>query len=150
MADSAILNPHAATRLSWAPPASSLQFEAVWWPRSRDAVAELRMLLPSVHLHSGRIVRRVSINPNTWRGDHPDWIPVEYHVVQVGWLATTDPNVVTVGAARGGDLKVLVIPPETSVEAAERVVQRITGPVTWTRNARSALSGTSTIAAVAE
>lgn len=133
-------------RLTWSLPAPVLRFEGVWWPHSRDAAIELAALLPLVSAHLGRTVRRVSISTTMWRGEHPGWLTVGAHVVQLSWSRSPDSNIVTVARASGDNLILLVIPPETRETAAERVLQRVTGTTVWVGSAHAALMGTATIA----
>lgn len=131
------------SRLNWSQPADGRRFEGVWWPHSRDAAAELRIILPAVDEHLGRPVRRVSISTIAWTGEQPRWITVGDHVVHLGWFEMLNPSTVSVARATGDCVRLLIIPPETSDRAAGSVVQRVTGPVSWTGNAHTALQGTS-------
>jgi len=58
-------------RLVWASEETGPGFAARWWPRSRDAVRELRKLMPVVSEHLGGPVTRVSLNIDAWGPDHP-------------------------------------------------------------------------------
>jgi hypothetical protein len=129
-----------APRLTWAPIVDGQSFEAVWWPRSRDTATELRALLPAVDGHLGRTVSRVSINLDIWPGSQPRRLVLDGHTVQLGWFGMLDRDTITVGRALGDRVTLLVIPPDTSAEAAGHTIARVTGDAAWTGSATEALA----------
>lgn len=54
-------------RLMWA--AGGHPPSGTWWPRTRDAAAELALLLPEVADHLGAAVDRVSLNIGAAHGE---------------------------------------------------------------------------------
>jgi len=101
-------------RLVWAGDGTGADFAGRWWPRSRDAVSELRMLIPVVSEYLGGPVTRVSLNIDAWGPDQPRRLQVGDRRVRVGWFRTLDPATVTLGRGTYDRVALLVIPPETT------------------------------------
>jgi Family of unknown function (DUF5994) len=62
--------------------------DGAWWPRSRDAAAELADLITTLDARRVRI-NLVMLNPDGWLG-HPRWLQVAGRTVRVSWFRTLD------------------------------------------------------------
>ncbi|MEZ0064525.1 hypothetical protein ABIA32_000513 [Streptacidiphilus sp. MAP12-20] len=101
--------------------------DGAWWPRSDDLLRELPSLVATLDRVWGRITR-VNVNPRHWQ-TLPREIPVQGHVVKVGWFTTElDPHKLLLLSYRLGRWDLLVIPPETNPEAAARLMSAATDP----------------------
>ncbi|MGW3662399.1 DUF5994 family protein [Streptomyces sp. NPDC005141] len=70
---------------------------------------------------SGRITR-IAVNPTYWPAI-PDTVPVNGHMVKVGWFTTElDPHKILLLSHTTGTWNLLVVPPETSAPAAGRLM----------------------------
>jgi hypothetical protein len=87
-----------------------------WWPRSRDAAAELPGLITELSTLAGRI-SRVAIQADAFV-DIPHKLTVGGRKVPVGWFRYMNRHTVIVTMADRDDLVLLVIPPRTSPAAA--------------------------------
>jgi hypothetical protein len=114
-------SPARDVRLVWA--LNGTQLSGTWWPRSRDAAAELRSLLPHVKDRLGGPVTRVSLNIGTWNAAQPRRLQVGDQRVRLGWFHTLDPATVTLG--RSGDPRVTLhlVAPELSPDAARELLR---------------------------
>ncbi|GAA4231172.1 hypothetical protein GCM10022254_27610 [Actinomadura meridiana] len=95
-----------------------------WWPRSRDAVAELTDLLTAL-TGTGEppeVATRVTIDFDDW-----DEIPLRITVlgreVGVGWLAHRD-HMVAITRGRAAPTLLLVVPPGATSSSAEAALTR--------------------------
>jgi hypothetical protein len=115
----------ADVRLAWAPRRDGNPPAGAWWPRSRDAAAELRSLLPLASHHLGGAVTRVSLNIDTWDADQPRRLRVGDCLVRLGWFHTLDAG--TVVLRRGSDPGVTlhVVAPEADPAAAHKLLQEL-------------------------
>ncbi|HEU5027167.1 MAG TPA: DUF5994 family protein [Spirillospora sp.] len=87
-----------------------------WWPRSRDAAAELAELAITVSARLG-MPTRLTIDFDDW--DHvPLRVTALGRVIRIGWLPHLD-HMIAVTRGRGEPVLLLVIPPETSQSSAE-------------------------------
>ena len=86
-----------------------------WWPRSRDLAAEVPELIAVLAVRLGS-VHRLSYNLDEW-ATTPRKIVVDGVVVRLGGYHTQPANTIAVLGARG-ELTLLVVPPETSDQAA--------------------------------
>ncbi len=86
-----------------------------WWPRSRDLAVELPGLLAVLAVRLGRI-ERVSYHLGDW-DPIPAKLSAEKGVVRLGGYRAQHADTVDVLAARQR-VTLLVVPPETSEEAA--------------------------------
>lgn len=76
----------------------------------------------------GRITR-VAVNPTFWPAI-PKKVPVDGHVVHVGWfMAEQDPHKLLLLSYGTGRWDLLVIPPETSPGTAARLMAAATDPL---------------------
>lgn len=89
-----------------------------WWPRSRDAGAELPALIVALDVELGAISRFISVHVDAW-----DTIPHRFRVgdrsVRVGWYRSMDSHSVSVTMDRGDPIQLLVVPAETAHTPAE-------------------------------
>jgi hypothetical protein len=94
--------------------------DGAWWPRSRDLLSELPALIGVLDPFWGRITR-IAVNPENWPVI-PREVPVDSHVVKVGWFTETDPHELLLLSYRTGRWDLLIIPPETGAESAARLM----------------------------
>jgi hypothetical protein len=87
-----------------------------WWPRSRDAAAELPGLIAELSTRAGRI-SRVGLQADAFR-NIPHKLMVGGRKVPVGWFRYMNKHTVILTMADRDDLVLLVIPPRASPEAA--------------------------------
>lgn len=105
-----------APRLSLEPTLSrSGMFDGAWWPRSRDARAELPAVLEILSLRMGAIAQ-VGLDIDAW-DDVPRRLAFGGHVVQVGWSSARD-HTMSVTCHSQDRFLLLVIPPQTAAPAA--------------------------------
>uniref|UniRef100_A0AAU2VE59 DUF5994 family protein n=1 Tax=Streptomyces sp. NBC_00003 TaxID=2903608 RepID=A0AAU2VE59_9ACTN len=99
--------------------------DGAWWPRSRDLVRELPLLIAVLDALGSRITR-IAVNPEHWPVI-PRKIPVAGHVVKAGWFkAELDPHKLLLLSYSGGRYDLLVIPPHASADAAARLMAAAT------------------------
>jgi Family of unknown function (DUF5994) len=92
-----------------------------WWPRSRDAAAELTELAIALTDRLG-MTTRLTIDFDDW--DHvPLRITALGRVIRVAWLPHLD-HMVAVTCGRDEPILLLVIPPETSRSSAEEALAK--------------------------
>lgn len=96
-------------RLVWAGEGTGGGFAGRWWPRSRDAVSELRKLIPVVSEHLGGPVTRISLNIDAWGPDQPSRLQIGDRRVRIGWFHTIDPATVTLGRGSYDRVALLVV-----------------------------------------
>ncbi|MFJ8673563.1 DUF5994 family protein [Streptomyces sp. NPDC093589] len=102
--------------------------DGAWWPRSRDLTAELPTLTAVLDALWGRITH-VTVNPTFWPVI-PRKVPVDGHVVRVGWFKTEqDPHKLLLLSYTVGRWDLLVIPPETSPAVAARLMTEAADPL---------------------
>jgi hypothetical protein len=94
--------------------------DAGWWPRSWDPVAELPGLVVALSDQYGPI-RQVMLNSGVWKGDFRR-LAIGTAVVRVGWFANLDAAVLIAITGTGDQLDILVVPPGTAPEAADRAM----------------------------
>ncbi|MFG2140379.1 DUF5994 family protein [Streptomyces sp. NPDC048650] len=116
-------------RLLLAPAGSApALLDGAWWPRSRDLAAELPALTAVLDPLWGRITH-VTVNPTLWPVI-PRKVPVEGHVVGVGWFeGEQDPHKLLLLSYTVGRWDLLVIPPETSPATAARLMTEAADPL---------------------
>ncbi|MDL4813742.1 DUF5994 family protein [Actinomadura opuntiae] len=92
-----------------------------WWPRSRDAAAELTELAIALTDRLG-MATRLTIDFDDW--DHvPLRVTALGRVIRVGWLPHLD-HMVAVTRGRGEPVLLLVVPPETSRTSAQEALAK--------------------------
>ncbi len=118
-----------ALRMSLAPLGSApALLDGAWWPRSRDLGAELPQLVAALDPLWGRITR-VTVNPTHWPAAFPRKVPVDGHVVKVGWfLAEQDPHQLLLLSYRTSRWDLLVVPPETDPATAAWLMTAASDP----------------------
>lgn len=84
-------------RLEWAAAVEGRPSDGTWWPRTREAVAELTTLIPLVSAHMLVPVTRVSLNIDAWGPDQPRRLRIGDELVRLGWFRTIDAATVTLG-----------------------------------------------------
>jgi hypothetical protein len=87
-----------------------------WWPRSRDAAAELPGLIAELSTRAGR-VSRVALQADAFC-NIPHKLTVGGRKVPVAWFRYMNRHTAIVTMAGRDDLVLLVIPPRASAEAA--------------------------------
>ncbi len=92
-----------------------------WWPRSRDAAAELPALVAGLSARSGR-VRRIALQIDAFE-NIPHQFAAGGHKVRVGWFRHMNPHTVLLTMADQDDLVLLVIPPHASPAAAAEALR---------------------------
>ena len=92
-----------------------------WWPRSRDAAAELPGLLTELSTRAGR-VSRVALQVGAF-DNIPHQLTVGGRRVRVGWFTYMNPHTALLTMADRYDLILLVVPPEASPVAAAEALR---------------------------
>lgn len=92
-----------------------------WWPRSRDAGAELPAMLAELSAQAGR-VRRVALQVDAF-SDIPHLIMINGRPVHVAWFRSMDPMTVNMTMAARDNLTLLVIPPGASADSAAEALR---------------------------
>jgi hypothetical protein len=116
-------------RILLTPPGAAAHgpLDGAWWPRSRDLPVELPALTDALDRTWGRITR-ITVNPRFWPAI-PRKVPVNGHVVHVGWFATEqDTDDLLLLSYTVGRWDLLVIPPETDPRAAARLMSAAADP----------------------
>ena len=92
-----------------------------WWPRSRDAAAEVPGLIAELSTRAGR-VRRVALQADAF-DNIPRKLTAGGRKVPVAWFRYMNMHTVIVTMAGRDDLVLLVIPPSASPEAAAEALE---------------------------
>ncbi|HXB48013.1 MAG TPA: DUF5994 family protein [Streptosporangiaceae bacterium] len=92
-----------------------------WWPRSRDAAAELPELLTELSARAGR-ASRVALQVDAF-SNIPHQLVVGGRKVHVAWFRYMNPHTVILTMAGRDDLILLVVPPQASPEAAAEALR---------------------------
>jgi hypothetical protein len=90
-------------------------FDGAWWPRTRDAYAELPGVLEVLSSSLGVIVQ-VGLDIDEW-DEVPRRLAVSGRIVQVGWSPARD-HTMSVTCHAHVRFLLLVIPPQTAAGAA--------------------------------
>lgn len=115
-------------RLSLVPAGSGRTLiDGGWWPYSRDLTAELPALA-GVLGGRGERITRVTVNPARWPVV-PRRVPVEGHVLKVGWFTEQDPDLLMLLSYRPGRWDLLVVPPETDADTAQWLLAAAADPL---------------------
>ena len=126
-------------RLVWARQDAVTSLAGAWWPRSRDAAAELRTLLPAVTEHVGGPATRASLNIDAWDAPQPRRLQVGRGTVRLGWFRTLDAATVTFGRQGQDRLGVVVIPFDANARAAQALLDRLATAARWPDSTGEAL-----------
>jgi Family of unknown function (DUF5994) len=97
-----------------------------WWPRSRDATAELPGLIAELNGRVGR-VSRVALQADAF-DNIPHQLTVGGRKVRVAWFRYMNTNTVLLTMADRHDLVLLVIPPLAPPAAAEEALRAVARP----------------------
>jgi hypothetical protein len=97
-----------------------------WWPRSRDATAELPGLIAELSARAGR-VSRVALQVGAF-DNIPHQLTVGGRKVHVAWFRYMNMNTVILTMAHRDDLVLLVIPPLAPPAAAAQALRAASGP----------------------
>jgi hypothetical protein len=92
-----------------------------WWPRSRDAAAELPALISELRAQTGR-VRRIALQADAFV-NIPHQLAAGGYKVHVGWFRHMNPLTAILTMADQDDLILLVVPPESSQAAAAETLR---------------------------
>ena len=131
---------HGQPRLAWAEPGAGGSFDGAWWPRSRNAPAELEAVLGLIGDHLGVVVNRVSLNMNSWNADQPRRMRLGQSLIRVGWFRTLDAATATFGRGSGDRATILVVPPDIDPTAGRELMQHLAAARHWPADAGAALS----------
>jgi hypothetical protein len=97
-----------------------------WWPRSRDASAELPALIAELSGRVGR-VSRVALQAYAF-GNIPHQLMAGGRKVRVAWFRYMNVNTVLLTMADRDDLVLLVVPPLAPPAAAARALRAAASP----------------------
>ena len=110
------------TRLSLDPALpGQLAISGGWWPRSRDAGAELPAMLTELSAQAGR-VRRVALQLDAF-SDIPHRVMINGRPVHVAWFRSMDPMTINLTMAARDNLTLLVIPPGADADNAAEALK---------------------------
>jgi uncharacterized protein DUF5994 len=102
-----------------------------WWPRSRNAHAELPGLIAALDARPGVRVQRLAVHRDEW-DDIPRQLTDNGHFARIDWFTTIPRHTVSVTTAGGREpIALLVVPPSTPAGAAWAAMNTAaTGPGT--------------------
>ncbi|MFF1477111.1 DUF5994 family protein [Streptomyces sp. NPDC058301] len=95
--------------------------DGAWWPRSRDIAGELPALVTALTEHVGPITR-VGLDATAWRGI-PTRLVIDGRVVHLDSFPVGD-DTVLVTRGDNDHFSLLVVPPDTSADAARTAMAR--------------------------
>ena len=110
-----------------------------WWPRSRDATAELPGLIAELSDRAGR-VSRVAVQADAF-GNIPHQLTVCGRRVRVAWFRYMNINTVLLTMADRDDLVLLVVPPLAPPAAAAQALRASSAPGAGSADAILAAAG---------
>jgi Family of unknown function (DUF5994) len=111
-----------------------------WWPRSRDATAELPGLIAELSTQAGR-VSRVALQADAF-DNIPHKLMVGERKVHVAWFRYMNMNTVILTMAGRDDLVLLVVPPLAPPVAAAKALSAVaSGPGAGSADAILAAAG---------
>jgi hypothetical protein len=113
-------------RLQLAPHSSTGLLDGAWWPRSHDLETELADLVDRFPPEVGRVSRVLFSRPD-WE-THPRQIRVARGTLKTGSFPGDDSHVVLLRLSAQEELKVLVVPAETSEDTAHRLIADALAP----------------------
>jgi len=87
-----------------------------WWPRSRDATAELPGLIAELSARAGRVTR-IAVQVDAFR-NIPRQLTADRHGVRIAWFRYMNPQTVILTMAGSDDLILLLVPEHASPAAA--------------------------------
>jgi hypothetical protein len=119
--------PPSRPRLVLAPtPSDHAVLDGGWWPRSWDPVAELPGLVVALSARFGPI-RQLMLTSTAWDRRFRR-LAVGAGVVRMGWFTSMDPALLIATTYRGGQIDLLVVPPQTPATAAEQAMATAANP----------------------
>ncbi|MFJ3519612.1 MULTISPECIES: DUF5994 family protein [unclassified Streptomyces] len=95
--------------------------DGAWWPRSRDVTIELPALITALTVHLGPITR-VGLDASAWR-DVPTRLVIDGQVVHLDADPVGD-DTVLVTRGHNDHFALLVVPPDTTADAAREAMAR--------------------------
>ncbi|MFE5810054.1 DUF5994 family protein [Streptomyces sp. NPDC056491] len=95
--------------------------DGAWWPRSRDVTIELPALITALTAHLGPITR-VGVDASAW-GDVPTRLVIDGQVVHLDADPVGD-DTVLVTRGHNDHFALLVVPPDTTADAAREAMAR--------------------------
>jgi Family of unknown function (DUF5994) len=93
-----------------------------WWPRSRDAAAELPALLTELSAQAAR-ASRIALQVDAF-SNIPHQLTIGGRKVHVAWFRHMNPHTAILTMAGRDDLILLIVPPQASPEAAAEALRR--------------------------
>lgn len=113
-------------RLSLSPHLGSGSLDGAWWPHSRNFERELADLIDHFPPGAGH-VDRVLFSRSDWL-TNPSRVEIDRGFIKTGSFPNDDTHLLVLKLSTGVDLNVLVIPPETTGEAARAILLRAATP----------------------
>lgn len=95
--------------------------DGAWWPRSRDVATELPALITALTGHLGPITR-VGLDATAWR-DIPTRLVIDDQVVRLDSDPVGD-DTVLITRGHNDHFALLVVPPDTTADAAREAMAR--------------------------
>ncbi|MFB6577754.1 DUF5994 family protein [Streptomyces sp. NPDC058682] len=95
--------------------------DGAWWPRSRDVTIELPALITALTAHLGPITR-VGLDTSAWQ-DVPTRLVIDGRVVHLDADPVGD-DTVLVTRGHNDHFALLVVPPDTTADAAREAMAR--------------------------
>ncbi|KOU71077.1 MULTISPECIES: DUF5994 family protein [Streptomyces] len=95
--------------------------DGAWWPRSRDVTVELPALITALTAHLGPITR-VGLDTSAWQ-DVPTRLVIDGQVVHLDADPVGD-DTVLVTRGHNDHFALLVVPPDTTADAAREAMAR--------------------------
>jgi hypothetical protein len=103
-----------------ADPAVRAILDGAWWPRSRDAVAELTNLITALDARHTPVTR-IMLNPGAW-GSHPRRLGVAGRTVRLGWFTTLDASLLIATTSSDQRVDLLVVSPDAPPASAQTAI----------------------------
>jgi hypothetical protein len=124
-----VILPEPAARILLKPPSEHPgMVNGAWWPRSRDLVRELPLLVAALDGVWGQI-HHVTVQVHMWP-DIPKRVRTGKNMLRVGWFdAEQDPHDICLLSVPGrGRWDLLVVPPELDPETSARLMATAASP----------------------
>ena len=121
--------PEPAARILLKPPSEHPgMVDGAWWPRSRNLVRELPLLVAALDGIWGQIYH-ATVQVHMWP-DIPEKVRTGRHIVRVGWFDTEqDPHDICLISVPGrGRRDLLVVPPQLDPAIAARLMATAASP----------------------
>ncbi|WP_157631411.1 DUF5994 family protein [Catelliglobosispora koreensis] len=99
--------------------------DGAWWPRSRNAIAELPGLLAILDGARGCVIR-LALSADGWE-NHPRRLPVAGRSPSIDYYATQPTSLLTASCADGDRIDLLVVPPDTDPGDAHAAMMMVAG-----------------------